>query len=62
VKTGDLVKHSRGTISGSGIIVNWHYDPETCEKNRAFMLWWCDGDCTYQSLPKRLIEVISESK
>jgi len=62
VKVGDLVKHKWGTISGLGIILNWHQDSETDKKNRAFMMWNCEGYVTYQSLPERFIEVVSESR
>ena len=66
MKTGDLIKHKYGTMSGYGLIVekpcvtrthDLGHDPD-----RMRIVWNSHGHITEHSLTGELFEVVSESR
>ena len=58
MKVGDLVKHKYGTLYGEGLILEWveSFEP------RAYLVWNCHGNTTFQNVATKSLEVISESR
>ena len=58
MKVGDLVKHRHGTLHGEGIILEWL----TSFEPRAYIMWNCHGNTTFQNVATKFLEVISAHK
>jgi len=55
---GDLVKHKYGTLYGEGLILKWL----TSFEPRAYLMWNCHGNITFQNVATKSLEVISETR
>ena len=64
MKVGDLIKHKYGTLYGEGLILEkpCKSGVHAGDPNRCRMMWNCHGNITFQTLPLRYCEVISESR
>jgi hypothetical protein len=58
MQIGDIVKHKRGTLAGNGLVIEWL----TSFEPRAYLMWNCHGNITFQNIATKSLEVIIESR